>query len=67
MDQIKMFEGLRGAKGNRVELFVSQDAPHDITLTGHLLDFKEEARTVARKAGAFLKESAARKGEAAKI
>jgi acetyl esterase/lipase len=42
-------------KGTKVELVVKRNAPHDIILIGHLLDFQVEAQDSAKIAGDFLR------------
>ena len=55
-DQIKGIEGFRKMEGNRVELAVATDAPHDFVLTGHLIGFQDAAKGAAIKANDFWRE-----------
>jgi acetyl esterase/lipase len=50
------FKGL----GNKVDLVISENVPHDVLLLGHILGFQKEAAEVAKKAGEFLRTERAK-------
>jgi acetyl esterase/lipase len=47
-------------EGNKVELVVSESAPHDILLVGHIIGFERDARAAAKQAGEFLRTERAK-------
>ncbi|KAF2837442.1 esterase [Patellaria atrata CBS 101060] len=46
--------------GARVEVFVQQDAPHDVCLLGNLLGFEDVARETVRRADEWVKKASVR-------
>ena len=56
-DNVQFVEDFRGA-GTEVELYVEEDAPHDVIMMGARIGFEPEAERCAAKAGEFLKQTA---------
>ena len=54
-DDKKIAEELKGVKGNKVDLLVKPDCPHDIILVGPVAGFAKEAGECAKEAGEFLR------------
>ncbi|KAI4172533.1 MAG: hypothetical protein LQ348_006759 [Seirophora lacunosa] len=54
-DVVRFAEGMRGVRGNEVELVEVEGAPHDIFLLGRLLGFGDMAEEMAEKMGAWLR------------
>jgi hypothetical protein len=54
-DDKKLAEQFEGVKGNKVQLLVKQNVPHDIILVGPVAGFAKEAGECAKEAGEFLR------------
>jgi acetyl esterase/lipase len=54
-DDAEIAKQFKSIKGNKVELLVQQDVPHDIILVGGLLGFAKPAAESAKVAGEFLR------------
>ncbi|KAF2434212.1 alpha/beta-hydrolase [Tothia fuscella] len=59
-DDIKIADQFREIKGNKVELLVTDNAPHDIILVGALIGFQKDAGSIAKSAGEFLRAERAK-------
>jgi acetyl esterase/lipase len=56
-DDRDLYDQFLAVPGNKVELVVNNNAPHDIILTGPVLGFAKEAQQSAKKAGEFLRQN----------
>jgi acetyl esterase/lipase len=59
-DDVEIAEQFKKIAGNKVELEISENMPHDIILVGHMLGFTREAAVAAKKAGEFLRAERAK-------
>ncbi|KAI0108946.1 alpha/beta hydrolase fold-3 domain-containing protein [Nemania sp. FL0031] len=58
VDGLEWAGEMSAVEGNRLEIYIEPDAPHDTLYFGHILGWKESAVKVAEKIGEFIREHA---------